>query len=147
MRKILVLAILVAGGWFAWGKLQGSVAVDTYEAFTLAWARGDLAAATELSDLRTAQAALGENGPSRLMPYPIGYVHRSDHVIESEVRSGPTVEIDAVQTIAYDPPGVNSAVGGSATVSFRHHIALEESAEGWRVVAFDPAYEDGDQGR
>lgn len=138
MRKVLLLAILVAGGWHAWGKLAGSPAVRAYEDFALAWAKGDMAAASELSDERTARAAIG---PSNLMPYPIGYVHGADHEIESELRSGPSVEISAVQTIRYDPPGMTSSVGGSASVRFRHVVALEERAEGWRVVAFEPAYE------
>jgi hypothetical protein len=103
MGKVLLLAILVAAGWHAWGKLGGSPAAQTYEDFALAWAK--VPAASELSDERTARAAIGPNGPSNLMPYPIGYVHGADHEIESELRSGPSVEITAVQTIRYDPPG------------------------------------------
>jgi hypothetical protein len=41
--------------------------------------------------------------------------------------------------IAFDPPGITSAIGGAMVMSFHHSVRLRKTSEGWKVVAFHPA--------
>jgi hypothetical protein len=52
------------------------------------------------------------------------------------------------ETIAFDPAGITSGVGGAMFAVFRHTAAVRKTSAGWKVVAFEPKFvEMGDMRR
>jgi hypothetical protein len=65
------------------------------------------------------------------------------YVYESETRTeSGDVELQVHQTIFFDPPGITSAIGGAMYTGIRHTATLRNTADGWKVVAFEPKYLD-----
>jgi len=58
------------------------------------------------------------------------------------------VSLIVKETIAFDPAGITSGIGGAMFAVFRHVATVRRTAGGWKVVAFEPTFvEMGDMRR
>jgi hypothetical protein len=153
MGRLLFLAALVGGGWYAHQRwVAESPAYRAYQRYAEARARQDWkaldalvdgAAADELEELKGNYATqhLEVYGQSYAAPAPsmadlAGPVAWIDYQRESEESGGDDfVSLVAVQTVCRIPPGVTSAMC-KWPVSFRHEVELAEVGGEWRVQSF-----------
>ena len=69
--------------------------------------------------------------------------HGTLYQVESKERlPDGDVQLEVKQTIFFDPAGVTSAIGGAMATHIHHSATVRRTAEGWRVVAFEPKYLD-----
>jgi hypothetical protein len=143
MGKLIVLILAGALGWYAYGKyFRDSEPVGAYKEFALAWANGRADQAKELTAGPSADRALVEKSLYNLMGVPVNHVHGIAFAIESERPRGNSVVITAVQTLAYDPPGATSALGGTAKANVRQTVEMTQTVDGWKVISFEPVLMD-----
>jgi len=139
MGKLIVLVLAGALGWWAYGKyFRDSEPVHAYKQFAEAWANGRPDQAAGLTAGPSASRAILEKSLYNLMGVPVQHVHGVGFAIESEQPRGSSVIISAVQTVAYDPPGTTSALGGAAKADVRQTVEMTLTPDGWKVVAFEP---------
>jgi hypothetical protein len=140
MGKLIVLVLAGALGWWAYGKyFRDSEPVHAYKAFASAWANARPDQAAGLTAGPSASRAIIEKSLYNLMGgVPVQHVHGVGFEIESELPRGSSVLITAVQTVAYDPPGVTSALGGAAKADVRQTVEMTQTTDGWKVISFEP---------
>ena len=139
MGKLIVLVLAGVLGWYAYGKyFADSGPVGAYKEFAQAWANGRADQAKDLAAGPSAERTLVEKSLYNLMGVAVNHVHGVDFSIESELPRGSSVVITAVQTVAYDPPGVTSALGGAAKANVRQTAEMTETEDGWKVISFEP---------
>jgi hypothetical protein len=140
MGRLIVLVLAAALGWYAYGKyFRDSEPVHAYKQFAKAWANGRPDQARDLTAGPSVDRTIVEQSLYNLMGgIPVQNVHGVDFSIESEFPRGSSVVITAVQTVAYDPPGTASALGGVAKADVRQTVEMTETADGWKVISFQP---------
>lgn len=144
MKKALLLILLAGVAYAGWRSVSRWRARSAYEGFAEAWTRGDMAEAKKYGTDEAATHALKE---ASLRGLPSGAAMEAfrgtRYVYESETRTeSGDVELQVHQTIFFDPPGITSAIGGAMYTGIRHTAALRNTADGWKVVAFEPKYLD-----
>ncbi len=144
MKKILAAAILLAAAFLAVRAYQRFAAVRCYERFADAWARERPEEALRYTEGETARLAVEKKGlrsliDARTMEALHGIRYSEERV---EGRDGGDLAVEATQTVAFDPPGVTSAIGGAMWMTFHHSARLRKTDEGWKVVDFEPTYLD-----
>ena len=143
--KKLVWALLIVGGMaLAYHWYTGWTAYKTYERFAETWAREDKTAAAQDADAATVRHAFeqralrGTEGGATMEAF-----RGTRYSLESRMRSpGGDVELRVMQSVFFDPPGTTSAIGGAMVAHFRHTATVHKTPDGWKVVAFEPAYLD-----
>ncbi|HKD12142.1 MAG TPA: hypothetical protein VKE50_08705, partial [Thermoanaerobaculia bacterium] len=112
--------------------------------FADAWARERPEEALSFTDGEAARKAVESRGIRALIDArTMELLHGVRYSEESFERGeGGEVAIEAKQTIAFDPPGITSALGGAMWMTFHHSARLRKTGGGWRVVAFEPTYLD-----
>jgi hypothetical protein len=143
--KALVGVILLAGLAFSGYRWFGDrQVVSAYEKFADAWTRGDK---DEMGRHGTADAAKDAFENHNLRGLQSGAamdaLHGTRYAVESKTAApGGDLKIEATQTIYFDPPGATTGIGGAMWTHIHHSATLRKTAEGWRIVAFEPKYVD-----
>ena len=142
MKKLFLLLLVAGGAFAAFRWFERHRANAAYEGFAESWAREKREAAARFGDAETVRRAF-EVTPLR--KYPGGAAMEAYRGERSSIESRESapdggVALTATQTIFFDPPGVTSAIGGAMFARFRHAATVRKTPEGWRVVAFEPAY-------
>jgi len=132
---LIVLGVVVVLAFLAWHFVfTKEAAVETYQGFATAIVKGGPGEGEAYCDGEAVKAAL-QNRAS-YTPFLIEAFKGARYQIESKKKSGDTMELVAVQTVAYDPSGTYSALRPGAVAQFRHRVTLKKRAGGWKVVAF-----------
>jgi hypothetical protein len=144
VKKIVVAAILAGAALFGYRAYERLAAVRCYERFADAWARERPEEALGLTEGEEARRAVEERGIRALIDArTMERLHAVRYSEESvERREQGEVAVEAKQTIAFDPPGITSALGGAMWMTFHHSARLRKTGSGWKVVAFEPTYLD-----
>jgi hypothetical protein len=143
MKKLVGVLALAGAVVLGYRWYSDWRAVGVYKRFAEAWMRDDRAAA-----LRHAQAdAVDDAFNHAFAGMPSGAILESFHGTHYQVESktvlpGGDYQLEVNQTIFFDPAGVTSAIGGAMATHIHHSATLRKTAEGWKVVAFEPKYID-----
>jgi hypothetical protein len=142
MKKLVWGLILAGAALLGYRWFVGWRAYKAYEGFAEAWAREKKAVATQFGDEEAVRQAFekktlrGNPGGAAMEAF-----RGTRYSVESKARSGEgDFELVVNQTIFFDPPGVTSGIGGAMFARYRHAATVRKTAEGWRVVAFEPTY-------
>jgi len=142
MKKLVFGLILVGAGLLGYRWFVGWRAYRTYEGFAEAWAQEKRAVAANFGDDAAVKQGF-EVKPLRGNPggAAMEAFRGTRYAVESKTRSEDGgYELVVNQTILFDPPGVTSGIGGAMFARYRHAATVRNTADGWRVVAFDPAF-------
>src|SRR5262245_35032391 len=122
MKKLVLLAVLLAAGLLGYRWFGERRAYNAYEGFADAWARENRAAATAYGDDGAVARAFEKK---TLRGTPGGAAMEAFrgtlYTVESRTKSpdGDT-ELVVRQTILFDPPGATTGIGGAMFARFRH---------------------------
>jgi hypothetical protein len=142
VKKLFAVLVLVGAGFVAYRYVVRAQQVTCYEKFADAWARGRTDEALRYAEGEGVHRSLERHPLTSLVDARMIEAWRGvGYTIESSSKGedGGTA-IEAKQTIAFDPPGATTAMGGAMLMSFHHSVRLRKTGEGWRVVAFEPAF-------
>jgi hypothetical protein len=142
VKKLLLVALLLGGGYFAYRYFIGAAQARCYEQLADAWARGRTDEALQYSEGDEVRRSLERHPMTSLVDARmIEALHGIRSTVESStLRADGQVAIEAKQTIAFDPPGATSAIGGALIMFFHHSARLRKTDDGWKVVAFEPTF-------
>jgi hypothetical protein len=135
------MVLLGAGAWFGYRQVAAAGPAKTFDRFAEAWTRGRTEAALDLSDGDSMRRTLEKKTFIDTMcpPWTVDAFHGfRTEVISSATNASGDVELDARQTVAFDPPGATSGLGGAAVATFHHRATMRKTSGGWRVVSFVP---------
>ena len=143
MKKLVSVLLFLGALALAYRWYASWTAYKTYERFAESWAREDKTAAAKYGDAETVRHAFEERP---LRGTPGGAVMEAfrgtRYSIESKTRSpGGDVELQVMQAIFFDPPGVTTGIGGAMVAHFHHTATVRKTSDGWKVVAFEPTYQ------
>ena len=142
MKKLLVLALLLGGAHLVYRHFHRVVPIGEYERFADAWARGDIEEALRHADGDQIHRTLKTKSLRALMDARMMEAFHGTRYAVQSTDSTPEGDLvlDVKQTIAFDPPGATTAVGGAMFASFRHVARLRKTTGGWKVVSFEPTF-------
>lgn len=149
-KRALAIAVLAAGSFFAYRSFASTGAVHVFEKFAEAWTHGEREEAMQYAEGEAVKSALEGK---QLRGTPPGIVMEAYRGTRYEVESStktPEGDVALVvkETIAFDPAGITSGVGGAMFAVFRHSATVRKTSGGWKVVAFEPTFvEMGDMRR
>jgi len=150
MKRAVGIAVLAAGGFFAYRSFASAGAVHAFEKFAEAWTHGERAEAMRYAEGEAVKSALEDKQLRGTPPGIVMEAHRgTKYDVESSTRT-PEGDVALVvkETIAFDPAGITSGIGGAMFAVFRHKATVRKTSDGWRVVAFEPTFvEMGDMRR
>jgi hypothetical protein len=149
MKKLLLVAVLAAAGWYGYKWFADREAFQAYEKFAHAWTRGNRDEAARYSDADVAENAIARQN---LRGMRSGTIMEAFHGERYEVESrtvlpGGDVQLEVKQTILFDPPGATTGIGGAMWTTIHHSAKLHRTPEGWKVSAFDAKYLDMGENR
>jgi hypothetical protein len=142
VKKVVGLVLLAGAAYLGWHWLTARGAYKAYEGFAEAWAQEKRAVAAQYGDDAAVRHAFEEkplrgNAGGNMMEAFRG----TRYAVESKKRSEDGDFVFVVsQTIFFDPPGVTSGIGGAMYAHYRDEATVRKTDDGWRVVAFEPAY-------
>ena len=144
MKKLLLLALLAAGGWFGYGFFARMQQESCYKKLADAWAMGRTGEALRYAEGETVRQSLEKNPLRGLVDARMIEAWRGvTYTIESTSKGdGGDVSIEARQRLAFDPPGITTGIGGGMWLSFHHSARLRHTSSGWKVIAFTPTFLD-----
>ena len=135
MKKVVGLVLLAGAAYVGWHWLTARGAYKAYEGFAEAWAQEKRAVAAVRHAFE--EKPLRGNAGGNMMEAFRG----TRYAVESKKRSEDGDFVFVVsQTIFFDPPGVTSGIGGAMYAHYRDEATVRKTDDGWRVVAFEPAY-------
>ena len=145
MRRTVIVIVLVLGG-FAGYRYIGSrtTAAGRYRAFAeeILYRRYDNAAAMTDGLTSSQLAQLGTQERIGAGPQMFQTLFPSRYSIESEETAADgTVTIRAIQTVFFNPVGVESAVRPAMYAEMKQVASLRKTSDGWKVTAFDNAFQ------
>ncbi len=144
MKKLVGIIVLAGAALVGYRWFGGWRAVGEYKSFAEAWTHDDRTAASKHAPADTVEDALDRHAFTGM---PSGAVlevfHGTLYQVESKERlPDGGFQLEVKQTIFFDPAGVTSAIGGAMATHIHHSATVRKTAEGWKVVAFEPKYLD-----
>ena len=138
MKKVLVLLVIAAGALLFY--LNHQKQQEPFKAFTAyadAVARGRHDLARQYADGEIANEDQGERYAEAGW-VPVQEIRDLSYVVNSQTRSadGEEVAFDVTQTLAFNPPGVESAIRAAMKATFHQTATVRKTGSGWKVVAF-----------
>jgi hypothetical protein len=144
MRRVVVVALLIVAGGITYRHYVTAVApIRRYEQFAEELLRRRYDAAAGLCDGLTQDdlAKLGSQeriggGPSMFQTlFPSRFEIKSH-----EVSPDGSVAIHAIQTVRFNPVGVESAARPAMNATLEQVATLRRGSDGWRITAFENAF-------
>ncbi len=144
MKKLLGLLLLAGAAFLGYRWFAGRGAYESYEKFAEAWVHGDRVAAAKWGDADTVRYAFERKAIRGTRSGSLIEAFRGTRYDVESRTSSPEgdVLLEVRQTILFDPPGVTTGIGGAMVTHFHDAATVRKTAEGWRVVAFEPTYLD-----
>jgi hypothetical protein len=148
VKRALILAALAAAAFLAY-RYAGSAhgAAKRYQEFAEAILHRDYDAAALMTDGLDAQQ-LGRSGSQERIgagPAMFQTLFPSRFRIESEEKADDgTVTLHAVQTVLFNPVGVESAIRPAMYAKLRQTVRLAKRGSEWKVTSFENAFQEMD---
>jgi hypothetical protein len=149
VKKLLVVVVAVAAALAALRVHQVREAparVLAAYADAVAYGRHDLARTYATGELA------GEEGGERFAVagwVPVQEIRRISYAVTSRTPAadGGEVVLEATQTVAFNPPGVESALRAAMRATFRLRATVRRVGGGWKVAAFSSELVDAGDAR
>ncbi len=147
MKKLLILAAIVACGWLFWSTNYGpSSQWGTTKRFLTAVGTQRASEALALAD-RDAKSGI-EKLSSSAGWVPVEAYHGQTFAKKSsESLPSGDVKLLVSEVLFFDPPGATSAIGGAMMASFDDTVVLSKKSGSWKVVSFDRVFLKADSTR
>jgi hypothetical protein len=144
MKKLILVAVLAAAGWYGYKWFADRESLKTYERFAHAWTRGDTDEAARHGDRSVAENAIQNQNLRGMRSGSImDAFHGERYEVESrKVLPDGDVQLEVKQTIYFDPPGATTGIGGAMWTTIHHSAKLHRTPEGWKVTAFEAKFLD-----
>ena len=139
MKKLLILVVLVVGGYCAWNfAFTKSPAIEAYESFANAAMSGSHQMALSYTDGPgfNRMFATRKSKQSFSPPFMEAF-HGASYEYTSVIKSDNKVDLHVTQTVRYTPPGTESAMGGTMADRFTHEVTMELRGSDWKLTSFE----------
>jgi hypothetical protein len=144
-RSIIVLAIFAAAAFGAYRWYSHSYApVKQYEAFAEEMLRRHYDRAAQMTDGLTADALAQSGSQEKVLAGPQTFqtLFPSRFKIESRtVAADGTLSMRVVQTVLFNPPGVESGLRPAMYATMRQAVTMRRVGSGWKIAAFENSVE------
>jgi hypothetical protein len=148
MKRLVTAAIVITIAFVGYRYYNRSYApVKQYEQFAEEILHRRYDAAADLTDGITAKALAGQGSQERIGGGPAMFqkLFPSRFAVESsEVDSEGTVTLHGVQTVLFNPQGVESATRPAMYAKLNQIVSLRKTASGWKVTAFENKFDSMD---
>ena len=145
---IVIAAVAVVAGRFYY---SGSIApVRTYKTFAEHVLHRRYDAASAMADGLTADDIQKSGSQEKIGPGPQMFqtLFPSRFTIESQERDADgTLILHAVQTVLFNPAGVESAVFPAMYAKMKQTVRMHRSGGGWKITAFENTFDSMDSTR
>jgi hypothetical protein len=146
MKNLLILAILIAGGYYAYTmylkpKETGSVA--SYKQFAEHWVRGETQQALAMTDDERVQIALDNFSAKSLMgTSDMAEIISIDYKIDSSTSVSDPSELNIIAEVkvGYNPPGAKGLTKASFRATFKHTATIKRYGDGFKITGFQPSF-------
>jgi hypothetical protein len=141
MKRLFALALLMGAAYFGWRQFSGAAPAKTFDKFAEAWARGRTDEAMTMAEGDSVKKVLEQKNFVQVIcaPWQVDAFHGfKTSVNNSSTNASGDLDLDVEQSIAFDPPGATSGIGGAAVGKFHHVATLKKTPGGWKVIAFTP---------
>lgn len=138
MKRMVIVAAVALGAAILYHHTTASDPVKVYEKFAEEVLRRHYAAAAEMSSGLTATELERLGSQERIGGGPPMFqtLFSSQFRIDSVERAGDRATVVAVQTVLFNPVGVESAVRPAMYAELRQVAGLRKSSSGWKVATF-----------
>jgi len=144
MKRVIAAAALVAAAFFGYRYCDGSYAPEkTYKEFAEEMLRRHYDSAATMTDGLSAQdlAKAGTQEKIGAGPAMFQTLFPSHFNIESRTATNLGVTLHAVQTVLFNPPGVESAVRPAMYATLNQTVTLRKTPDGWKVTSFENKFD------
>lgn len=144
MKRLLVVPLLIAVGFLGYRVYTTSIAPERhYKAFAEEVLHQHYDAAAAMTDGLSAkeveragtQEKIGAGPPMFQTLFPSRY-----EVTSRETNADGSITLHAVQTVLFNPAGVESAVRPAMFATMNQTVTLRKTADGWKVAAFENTF-------
>jgi hypothetical protein len=143
VKRLLVLAFVAGGAFFADRYAVVEAFVRAGRRFLEAWGREDTPAAVAMTEGEAARKTVEARILRGVCEVPVEALRGSRSSLESRTADpGGDAVLTMRQVVGFDPPGMTTGVGGAMAASFRHVVTMRKTPGGWRVVGFEPKFLD-----
>jgi hypothetical protein len=139
MKRAIVGLLLVAGLWFGHQRYESGQPARVYRAFAEEILERHYDVAAKMTDGLTPDELSKHGSQERAGPGPEMFqtLFPSRFRIETEEKAADgTVTLTAVQTVLFNPQGVESALRPAMYAELRQVTSLKKTGEGWKVTSF-----------
>ena len=144
MRRVATAAVLVIAAFLAYRYYDGTYAPERkYKEFAEEIVKRHYDAAAAMTDGLSAQD-LGKEGTQEKIgggPPMFQTLFPSRFDIESRTATSLGVTLHAVQTVLFNPPGVESATRPAMYARMNQVVVLHKADGGWKITSFENKFE------
>jgi len=144
MRRVATAAVLVIAAFFAYRYYDSTYAPEKkYKEFAEEILKRRYEAAAAMTDGLSAQdlARVGTQEKIGAGPPMFQTLFPSRFEIESRTATSLGVTLHAVQTVLFNPPGVESAVRPAMYARMNQVVVLHKADGGWKVTSFQNKFD------
>jgi hypothetical protein len=147
MKRLLPVVILAAAAFLGFRYFGSSGPERVYRKFAEEVVQRNYAAAAAMCDGLSADdlSRLGTQEHIGAGPAMFQKLFPSRFTIESSgKRDDGSVDLEAVQTVYFNPVGVESAIRPAMFATMRQHVTMRKKDGAWKVAAFENAFQSMD---
>ena len=144
MRRVIAAAALLAAAFFGYRYYDTSYAPEKkYKEFAEEMLKRHYDTAATMTDGLTAQdlAKAGTQEKIGAGPAMFQTLFPSRFNIESRTATNLGVTLHAVQTVLFNPPGVESAVKPAMYATLNQTVTLRKTSDGWKITSFENKFD------
>ena len=136
MKALVAVVVAVLVGFAAWHVHQAKQApVTAFETFATLVARGQYGQADAFTDGPIADITQGDRY-GVVGWVPVQELRSVKYEVTSRVAHGDDVDLTVLQTVGFNPPGVESAMRSAMHGRFKQTATMHHASSGWKVTAF-----------
>lgn len=148
MKRAIVLAVIVAGAFAGYRRYTSDYApVKLYKSFAEEVLQRHYDAAAALTEGMTATDVqrAGSQEKVGMGPAMFQTLFPSRYDIESKsLAADGTLTINAVQTILFNPPGVESALRPAMYAKMKQVVTMHKNGGAWKITSFENKFDSMD---
>jgi hypothetical protein len=145
MKRAAAVVVIIAAAFLGYRYYTRSYGPEArYKQFAEEMVKRNYEAAASMTEGLTAKdlAKLGSQEQVGAGPAMFQTLFPSRFEIQSkESGNDGTVTLHAVQTVLFNPPGVESAVRPAMYAKLNQVVGMRKSGDGWKVTSFDNKFE------
>jgi hypothetical protein len=144
MKRLLPVVILVVAGALGFRYYSSSGPERVYRKFAEEVVQRNYAAAAAMCDGLSADdlSKLGTQEHIGAGPAMFQKLFPSRFKVESsETQPDGSVDLNAVQTVFFNPVGVESAIRPAMFATMRQHVTMRKKDGAWKVAAFENVFQ------